>query len=87
MLLLLEWDCLALACTAIESSNAEAFLCPQARRLSGEEPWQKHFRLQKRKDHFLWTIESTGIATVLYLVQVVWNCVRLLEYAILQDLD
>ncbi len=59
----------------IQSSNAELFLCPQARRLSGEEPWQKHFRLQKRKDHFLWTIESTGIATEASTVP----CVRHLE--------
>ena len=28
--------------------------------MSGEEFWEKHVRVQKRKDHFLWTIESTG---------------------------
>lgn len=30
--------------------------------MSGEEFWEDHVRLQKRKDHFLWTIESTGKA-------------------------
>lgn len=35
-------------------------LLEKARRLSGEQPWQKYFRLQKHKEHFLWTIESTG---------------------------
>lgn len=35
-------------------------LFAQVRRLSGEDPWQKHLRLQKCKEHFLWTIESTG---------------------------
>lgn len=34
--------------------------CFQVRRLSGVEPWKDLVRLQKRKDHFLWTIESTG---------------------------
>lgn len=31
--------------------------------MSGEEFWEDHIRLQKRKDHFLWTIESTGMFT------------------------
>ena len=35
--------------------------CSQVRRMSGEEFWEDHVRLQKRKDHFLWTIESTGM--------------------------
>lgn len=35
-------------------------MCTQVRRMSGEEFWEDHVRLQKRKDHFLWTIESTG---------------------------
>ena len=28
--------------------------------MSGEEFWEDHIRLQKNKEHFLWTIESTG---------------------------
>lgn len=35
-------------------------LLEKVRRLSGEERWQQHLRLQKCKEHFLWTIESTG---------------------------
>lgn len=31
------------------------------RHLSGEEPWEGHFKLQKIKTHFIFTIESTGV--------------------------
>lgn len=33
----------------------------QVRRLSGEDKWREHLQLRKRKDHFIFTIESTGI--------------------------
>ena len=32
----------------------------QVRRLSGEEAWRGCIELRKRKDHFIYTIESTG---------------------------
>lgn len=38
-------------------------MCTQVRRMCGEQFWEDHVRLQKRKDHFLWTIESTGMDT------------------------
>lgn len=33
----------------------------QVRRLSGEEAWSHCIELRKRKDHFIYTIESTGV--------------------------
>ncbi len=33
----------------------------QVRRLSGEEEWTEHLALRKRKDHFIFTVESTGV--------------------------
>ena len=33
----------------------------RVRMLSGEEKWKKYFQLRKIKNHFLFTIESTGI--------------------------
>ncbi len=33
----------------------------QVRRMSGEEEWAEHLQLRKRKSHFIFTIESTGI--------------------------
>lgn len=35
-------------------------LLEKARRLSGEDRWQGVFEVRKRKDHFLFTVESTG---------------------------
>ena len=32
----------------------------QVRRLSGEERWKPYLQLRKVKDHFIFTIESTG---------------------------
>lgn len=36
-------------------------LLSQARRLSGEAPWQGILQLRKRKDHFITTVESIGV--------------------------
>jgi len=35
-------------------------LLEKARRLSGEDQWRGVFEVRKRKDHFLFTVESTG---------------------------
>ncbi len=32
----------------------------QLRRLSGEEKWKGRLQLRKRKDHFIFTVQSTG---------------------------
>ena len=48
----------------------------QVRRLSGEEPWQKHLRLQKCKEHFLWTIESTGLLLLSFIL-IAWHSAKL----------
>ena len=32
----------------------------QVRRMSGEAAWAEHLELRKRKDHFIFTVESTG---------------------------
>ena len=32
----------------------------QVRRLSGEDKWSPYLQLRKVKDHFIFTIESTG---------------------------
>lgn len=44
----------------VNSAREHPKLLEKVRRLSGVEPWKDLVRLQKRKDHFLWTIESTG---------------------------
>lgn len=44
----------------VNSAREHPKLLEKVRRMSGEEFWEDHVRLQKRKDHFLWTIESTG---------------------------
>ena len=33
----------------------------QLRRLSGEEKWKGRLQLRKRKDHFIFTVQSTGV--------------------------
>ena len=32
----------------------------QVRQMSGEEAWRGRLELRKRKDHFIFTVESTG---------------------------
>ena len=32
----------------------------QLRRLTGEEKWKGRLQLRKRKDHFIFTVQSTG---------------------------
>ena len=34
--------------------------CAQLRRLSGEDKWKGRLQLRKRKDHFVFTVQSTG---------------------------
>jgi DNA-directed RNA polymerase I and III subunit RPAC1 len=36
------------------------FPCRQVRRLLEQEKWRECVQLRKRKDHFIFTIESTG---------------------------
>lgn len=48
-----------------------SFICQsttQARRMSGESPWQGVLQLRKRKDHFITTVESTGVLPATDLV-------------------
>ncbi len=35
--------------------------CVQVRQMSGEEAWRGCIELRKRKDHFIYTVESTGV--------------------------
>ena len=57
----------------------------QVRRLSGEEAWRGCIELRKRKDHFIYTLESAGalrpeqlfVRAIDILVQ---KCDKLLEH-------
>ena len=40
----------------------------QLRRLSGEEKWKGRLQLRKRKDHFIFTVQSTGAPHHLYVI-------------------
>lgn len=53
--------------------------------MSGEEEWSEHMQLRKRKDHFIFTIESTGILPPHQLFlhaldQLAAKCDKLLEH-------
>ncbi|CAL8469321.1 g8862 [Coccomyxa elongata] len=57
----------------------------KVRRMSGEEEWSEHLQLRKRKDHFIFTIESTGILPphqlfLRSLDQLAAKCDKLLEH-------
>ena len=62
----------ALGCGPTSACPFPALPGPQVRRLSGEEKWRHILQLRKKKDHFLWTIESTGA----------WQPHKLFNYAV-----
>jgi DNA-directed RNA polymerases I and III subunit RPAC1 len=44
----------------VADARDHELLLEKARRLSGEDRWRGAFEVRKRKDHFLFTVESTG---------------------------
>lgn len=42
---------------------------PQVRRLLEQDRWRESIQLRKRKDHFIFTIESTGCVPAAELMQ------------------
>jgi DNA-directed RNA polymerase I and III subunit RPAC1 len=44
----------------IDDARRHGKLLEKARRMSGEPEWAPYLQLRKRKDHFIFTIESTG---------------------------
>jgi DNA-directed RNA polymerase I and III subunit RPAC1 len=44
----------------VADARDHEMLLEKARRLSGEDRWRGAFEVRKRKDHFLFTVESTG---------------------------
>ena len=72
----------ALVCTVL-AVKAGRWL--QVRRLSGEESWRGCIELRKRKDHFIYTVQSTGVLCPEQLFTraidiLVAKCDRLLEH-------
>jgi DNA-directed RNA polymerases I and III subunit RPAC1 len=49
-----------LRCPSGGDAREHEMLLERARRLSGEDRWRGVFEVRKRKDHFLFTVESTG---------------------------
>ena len=67
------------------SKCSDSSMWLQARRLSGEEAWRGCIELRKRKDHFIYTIESTGVLRPEQLFMraidiLVAKCNKLLEH-------
>lgn len=45
----------------LTSAQGDEMELERIRHLSAEKPWEGHFKLQKLKTHFIFTIESTGV--------------------------
>ena len=74
-----DWDFVC----AVLGVTAKGWL--QVRRLSGEEAWRGCIELRKRKDHFIYTLQSTGVLRPEQLFTraidiLVAKCDRLLEH-------
>ena len=50
----------ALASPICLRARASGLCLTQLRRLTGEEKWKGRLQLRKRKDHFIFTVQSTG---------------------------
>ncbi|KAK9868086.1 hypothetical protein WJX84_006631 [Apatococcus fuscideae] len=53
----------------VTDPRAHDILLEKVRRLSSEERWAPYIQLRKRKDHFIFTVESTGILPPEVLLQ------------------
>jgi len=47
-------------CIVVDDARKHELLLEKVRRLSGEPEWKPYIQLRKRKDYFIFTIESTG---------------------------